>query len=443
LKRREILKNRNGEYSSSLIEAEVEAPEAGIVARTLDSIKRTFFSLKYADFRLIWLGGWFSNVGTWIQNVALGWLVFKLTGSSVSLGIVNFSATIPVFFLSFYAGVIADRLTKKWIVFWGNFFPMIFAFMLGYLVQSNTVNMPWIIVLSLAAGIATAFAFPAWQAMISEVVPKKDLMNAVALNSVQFHASRMLGPALAGYLVSELGMSWAFYANALTFLAVLAALVFINPSYQHESRHSSRGNWIAEVIEGFKYLKEMKSLLWYISIVGLIGVFGISFQGTLMPIYAGKVFKVGAKELGFMASANGLGGLFGALLVAWLSGRIKAERLLLLTVPMSGIGVVLVSAAPTISFSLLAFFVAGLFFLATNSTLNTLLQSSVENRFRGRVMSIFVWLFMGIAPFGALLAGWLGKAVGVRGAIAVGGLAIIAGGVFSLCRAGSCLTKEG
>lgn len=427
----------NENFKASIYEAEVEAPEASIIAKTYESIKRTFYSLKYRDFRLLWFGGWFSNVGTWIQNVALGWLVYKLTHSSVSLGIVNFSSTIPVFFLSFYAGTLADRLSKKWIVFWGNFFPMLFAFLLGFLVQTKAVSMSWIIGLSLAAGVATAFAFPSWQALISEVVPRKDLMNAIALNSVQFHASRMLGPALAGFLVSELGMDWAFYINAFTFLAVLLAVVFINPVSEIEELSRKERNWIAEVLEGFRYLREKISLLWYISIVGLIGVFGISFQGTLMPMYAGKVFKLGAKELGFMASANGLGGLFGALLVASLAGRISAKKLLVVTVPMAGVGVLLVSVSPNLLFALAAFFVAGLFFLATNSTLNTLLQASVEHRFRGRVMSIFVWLFMGFSPFGALLAGFLGKTIGIRGAVAFGGIVILLGGIYALYKAGA------
>ncbi|MCX7831561.1 MAG: MFS transporter [Actinobacteria bacterium] len=410
-------------------EAEVTAPEPTIIAKTSRAIKSTFHSLKYESFRLLWAGGWFSNVGSWIQNVAIGWLVYELTKSSVSLGIVNFSSTIPVFFLSFYAGAITDRFSKKWIVFWGNFFPMIFAFILGFLVATKNVNIESIVLLSFASGIAMAFAFPAWQSFISEVVPRKDLMNAIALNSVQFHASRLIGPALAGILVSELGLDWAFFINGLSFLAVLGALLAIKV---HSFEIKKSRGWVKEVLEGFAYLREKKQIIFYLLIVSLIGVFGISYLGTLMPIFAGNILKVKAKGFGSLMASNGFGGLVGALFVAWIAGRLKPVEVLRFSVPLSGISLIFLGFSRSFMLSFLILFFAGAFFLASNSTLNTAIQNTVEHHFRGRVMSIFVWMFMGLSPFGALLAGFLGKVIGVQFTIVLGGAIILILGLWFL-----------
>lgn len=403
-------------------EAEVQAPEYSLVARTADAIKRTFYSLRFRDFRLLWLGGWFSNVGSWIQQVAIGWLVYKLTNSSVSLGIVNFSSTIPVFFLSFYAGTVADRFSKKWIVFWGNFFPMLFAFILGYLVSTDRTTIPSLVLLTLGSGVAMAFAFPAWQSFISEIVPRKDLMNAIALNSVQFHASRLVGPAVAGILVSEFGLDWAFYLNGISFLAVLGSLLAIKDT---QKAPKNRNGWFTEAKEGFSYLRQRPSILIYMMIVALIGIFGISYLGTLMPIFAGNVLNVSAKEFGTLMAMNGFGGLVGALFVAWMAGRTHPLNILKFSVPLSGISLIIIGLTGNYAVSLIFLFLAGAFFLASNSTLNTVIQASVDRSFRGRIMSIFVWMFMGLAPFGSLISGLLGRIFGVGNTISLGGLVIL------------------
>lgn len=422
-------KNKPVNNITSIAEADVQAPEYGIVAKTIEALRKTFYSLKYIDFRLLWFGGWFSNVGTWIQNVAIGWLVYKLTNSSVSLGIVNFSSTIPVFFLSFFAGTIADRLSKKWIIFWGNFFPMLFAFILGYLVTFNKATIEALALLSFGSGVAAAFAFPSWQSFISEIVPKKDLMNAIALNSVQFHASRLVGPAIAGLLVSELGLDWAFYINGISFLAVLGALLAVKDPFVQKKQ--SRG-WLSDAKEGFKYLLSRPHLIYYMGIVALIGIFGISYLGTLMPIFSGNILHVKAKEFGTLMASNGFGGLLGALFVAWVAGRVKPVSILKFSIPFSGIFLVWLSLVNSYISALLLLLLVGGSFLASNSTLNTVIQSSVENAYRGRVMSIFVWMFMGLSPFGALLAGFLGKAIGIRLTIAAGGVTIVLFGLIFL-----------
>lgn len=405
-------------------EAEVEAPSTGIVSRLLSSARAVFTSLKYRDYLSLWIGGWFSNVGTWIQNIALGWLVYDLTRSSLALGVVNFSASIPVFFLSFYAGVVADRVSRKAIVFWSNFFPMLFAFLLGAMVSTGTINIYWIVVLSLLSGIAFTFAFPAWQAIISQVVPAGDLMNAIALNSAQFHASRMVGPAVAGYLVASYGTDWAFYINGVTFLAVLVAVLLISPIPPAQSGRERR-SWFKEALEGFAYVRANRTVLYYLLTVALVGVFGISFYSVLMPIFAEEIHGRGATGLGILMSASGMGSLVGALMVAWLSGRVAPQKLLRLTVPAVGVSLCAFSLTGNYYLALFFIFQAGFFFLATNSTLNTAIQLIIDNRYRGRVMSLFVWMFLGLGPFGSLLSGFLGSVLSAPAAVFAGGSIII------------------
>lgn len=410
-----------------LEEAEVGAPSASLINRLVITTKRTFISLNYKSFLYLWMGGWFSNVGTWIQSVALNWLVWELSKSSVILGVVQFANTIPVFLLAFYAGVVADKLSRKKLIYWSNFFSMIFAFILGYLVGIEKISIPSIVVLSLLAGIAFAFAFPSWQSIISELVPKKDLMNAVALNSAQFHAARLLGPSIAGFIVAHLGMKWAFYINALSYLSVLFTLSMVSYTPDYESR--PRGNSFSEIIEGFKYAWKKRQVFNYLMAVGAISVFGMAFYSVLVPVFAGKILNVGVKGYGFLLGANGFGALSGALTVAWLSGRIAPRQIIRVSIPAFGFATLAFALSTKYFLSLLFIFIAGFFFLMTNSTLNTGVQAVVENRYRGRIMSIFFWMFMGTSPFGSLIAGYLGKFFGIRGATAFGATIIVLLGI--------------
>lgn len=410
-----------------LEEAEVSAPSASLINRFVVTTKRTFTSLKYESFLYLWIGGWFSNVGTWIQSVALNWLVWEISKSSVSLGIVQFANTIPVFLLAFYAGVVADRISRKKLIFWSNFFSMLFAFALGYLVGIDRISIFSIIVLSLLAGTAFAFAFPSWQSIISELIPKKDLMNAIALNSVQFHAARLLGPSIAGYIVAHLGMKWAFYINAVSFLSVLVALSMVSYTPDYGSRKT--GNSISELLEGFGYAWRKKRVFNYLMAVGAISVFGMAFYTVLVPVFAGKILNVGVKGYGFLLGANGFGALLGSLTVAWLSGRKSPRQIVRVSLPAFGLSTLAFSLSGNYILSLAFIFIAGFFFLMTNSTLNTGVQAAVDNRFRGRIMSIFFWMFMGTSPFGSLMAGYLGKIFGIRGATAFGAAVILLLGI--------------
>lgn len=409
-------------------EAEVSAPSVTLASRTALATRDTFKSLKYPNFLHLWIGGWFSNTGTWVQAIALNWLVYEISKSPSTLGLVQFASSIPVFFLSFYAGALTDKINRRNIIVWSNFIAMALAFMLGFFVSYGLITIAIIILLSFLSGISFSFAFPSWQSMISDVVPKKDLMNAIALNATQFHAARLLGPAIAGYIIASIGLDWAFYLNGMSFFAVIAALLYIEyrPKFETKSNSSS----FRAIGEGFTYAWHNRQILNYLLAVGIVSIFGLAFFSTLMPIFAGEILKVGVKGYSWLMSVNGIGALFSSLVVAWLSGRAELLSVLRTVIPALGLAILVFSFSQNFYLSMFAIFLTGFFFLMTVSMLNTAIQSVVDNTFRGRVMSIFVWMFMGLSPFGALGAGILGKHIGESVTVAIGAGVILVLGLY-------------
>jgi MFS family permease len=406
------------ELERETIEADViaETPE---VAETLSVFRRTFVSLYHRDFLLFWGGAWLSNIGTWLQTIALGWLVLQMTNSSFYLGLVNFTSTIPVFALSFAAGIYTDRHDKRWLIVGTQIVAMLLAFLLGALITLRIQTIPSILVISFAGGITFAFSFPAWQAIISEIIPRKNLLNAIALNSAQFHAARLLGPALAGFIIAAYGMAAPFYLNGISFLAVIAALLFIQ--YEHKPRETRRSGWV-EFREGFLYAWQNKVVLYLLLGVGMLSVFGISFYSVLMPVFARDILRGGPTTLGFLMGANGFGALMGAVAVAYVAHFVRRSTLIKYGMIVFSISLVLFAFSRLLSLSLPILAVAGFAFMMVNSTINTTLQSIVPHRMRGRIMSFFVWMFMGQMPLGSLLAGSLAHYLGAPTAVTLAAL---------------------
>lgn len=414
------------ELERQTIEANViaETPE---VAETLSAFRRTFVSLYHRDFQLFWIGAWLSNIGTWLQTIALGWLVLQMTNSSLYLGLVNFASSVPVFVLSFAAGIYADRHNKRGIIIVAQIIAMTLAFILGALITLKAQTVSSILAISFIGGIAFALSFPAWQAIISEIVPRKDLLNAIALNSAQLHAARLLGPALAGFVIAAYGMAAPFYINGVSFLAVIFALLFINYRYQpRESKHSS---W-AEFKEGFQYAWKNKVVLYLLLGVGVLSIFGLSFYSVLMPVFARDILRGGPQTLGFLMGANGFGALVGAVTVAYISHFVRRSQLIKYGMLVFSLSVILFAFSRSFFLSLLVLVSAGFAFLMVNSTINTTLQSIVPHRMRGRVMSFFVWMLMGQMPLGSLLAGSLAHYVGAPLTVALGALVLLSLSVY-------------
>ncbi len=406
---------------------EIEQIEAEVISSAPEKkptpLSRTFASFRHRNFRFFFFGAWLSNIGTWLQTVALSWLVYQMTHSSLYLGLINFSASLPVFFLSFIAGIYADRLSKKKLLIITQIIAMILAFLLGVLVATNKHSFLSLLVLAFLTGITSAFSFPAWQAFISEIVSGKDLLNAIALNSAQFHAARLLGPSLAGWAIATFGMAFCFYLNGASFLAVIIALVFITHTYQKKKEKSSG---LEDFKEGLIYAFENRLVLYLLLGVGIMSLFGLSFLTVLMPVFAGSILKGTSTTYGTLMGFNGAGALIGSLTVAYIAYSVRKSTLIksgMLFYSLSLIGFALSK-----NYLLSAFFlvVAGLTFLTVNSTLNTSIQTIVPPEIRGRIMSFFVWMFMGLTPVGSLMAGSLAHYFSAPTAMIVGALVPLA-----------------
>lgn len=360
-----------------------------------------------------------SLIGTWISQVAQSWLVFQLTNSAFLLGFVGFLNSLPVLVLSLFAGVLADRLDKRKILIATQIAFMCLAFLLAILTQLKIITPAQIMLIALLNGAVMAFDAPSRQAMVVEMVGKAHLPNAIALNSVAFNSSRIIGPALAGILVAAIGMSGCFYINGFSFFAVIAALVLIRIEFKpaHQQHH---GSAFKDLKEGLVFVRGDSLIMSLISMVGVVSLFGISYI-ILMPVFANDVLHVGVKGLAMLMSASGIGALIGALILARLGD-------------FRGKGVFLLTSAFVFSFALIVFALSKSYFLSlaalafigassvtSVALVNTVLQTNVPDRFRGRVMSVFMITFAGVMPFGNLIAGSLAQVFGVAVAVAAGG----------------------
>ncbi|MBI5016178.1 MAG: MFS transporter [Deltaproteobacteria bacterium] len=402
---------------------------------------RTFEAFQHRDYRYFWAGACLSNVGTWMQNVAQGWLVTQLTGSSFWVGMVGFAGGLPVLFLALPAGMMADRMDRRRLLLMSQTVVMFLAFGLAYVIEVSSLTrgnwglMGWILGAAFVTGIGMVFSFPAWQAMIPDLVPSETLLNAVSLNSAQFHAARLVGPAIAGVLMARLGIASAFWANAVSFLAVIAALLVIRPRYAHPP-HSGAGaaetTW-QRLTGGLTYARENLSVAVLLASVSLTTFFGLPYL-VLLPLLVKGPLRGDSGTYAFLVAANGLGALTGALGVAYLARL--AHRPTLIRVGL----IVFASAALAIALSGRVWLtaclmpVAGGAFLTMQAAVNTGIQASTPAHLRGRVMALFVLSFLGIMPLGSLAFGALGHVLGVRAAIAVGETACLAWGLVLLTR---------
>ncbi|MFA5310716.1 MAG: MFS transporter [Candidatus Omnitrophota bacterium] len=378
-----------------------------------------FSSLSIRNFRVYWLGMLVSLIGTWIQQVAQSWLVFELTSSAFLLGVVGFLNSIPVLILCLFGGVLADRLNKRSILIATQIAFMVLAFILAVLTQLKIITPFQIMTVAILNGVVMAFDAPARQSIVVELVGKKHLFNAIALNSVAFNSSRIIGPALAGILVATIGMSGCFYINGISFLAVIIALFSVR--IVKTQNKFSNGNTFEDLKDGFIFIKNNRLILALISMVAVVSLFGVAHV-ILMPIFANDVLNVGIKGLGVLMSSAGLGALIGSLILARLGDFKYKGRLLLSSAMVFSVSLIIFSLSKTYLLSIFALILIGLSSVTAVALVNTLLQVKVEDRFRGRVMSVFMLIFAGMMPFGNLIAGSLAQAAGVSFALLFGGV---------------------
>ncbi len=381
-------------------------------------------ALRHRNYRLFFGGQLISLTGTWMQMVAQSWLVYRLTGSAVLLGFVGFSGQIPVFLLAPLGGSVPDRLNRRRILVATQTTSMLLAFLLAALTLTGYVEVWHVFVLASLLGITNAFDIPTRQAFVVDMVGKEDLINAIALNSSMINGARIVGPAMAGVLLDVLGEGWCFFANGVSFLAVIAGLLLMSMTPQ--TPVPLPGSALASIIEGFRYVKHTRPIRALLLLLGLVSLMGMPYA-VLMPIFADQILHGGARGLGLLLGATGLGALAGSLILAAKSGIHGLGRWVALAALGFGVSLVLFSLSRSFWLSAALLLPVGFCMIIEMASSNTLIQTLVSDELRGRVMAVYSMMFMGMAPFGALLAGSLAHSLGAPATVALGGLACSAG----------------
>ena len=387
----------------------------------------TFRALRHRNFRLFFAGQFISLTGTWMQSVAQSWLVYRLTGSVVLLGMIGFASQIPVFLLTPIGGTAADRYNRHRILLTTQTISMVLAFILAFLTLTARVEIWHLFVIATGFGLANAFDIPTRQAFAVDMVGKDDLINAIALNSSMFNGARIVGPAIAGILVAAVGEGWCFFGNAVSYIAVLGGLMMMRIS---PVVRAPAGSPIANIAEGFGYVIRTKPVLALLLLLGLVSLMGMPYS-VLMPIFAEQILQGDSSTLGFLMGASGAGALAAALVLASRKHVFGLGRWVMLACGGFGISLVLFSFSRSFWLSALLLVPVGFAMMTQMSSSNTLIQAMIPDELRGRVMAVYSMMFMGMAPLGSLLAGTLAGIIGAPETVALGGvICVIAAVVF-------------
>ncbi|MEW2292108.1 MFS transporter [Streptomyces sp. NPDC006743] len=383
-----------------------------------------FSSLKVRNYRLFFLGQVVSNTGTWMQRIAQDWLVLSLTGSSAAVGITTALQFLPMLLFGLYGGVLVDRLPKRPTLLCTQTAMGLTGLALAALTLTGHVQVWHVYVAAFAMGLATVVDNPARQSFVSEMVGPKQLQNAVSLNSANFQSARLVGPAVAGVMITGVGTGWAFLANGLSFVAPIAGLLLMRARELHVVERAPRGK--GQLREGLRYVAGRPDLIWPIVLVGFIGTFGFNFP-VWLSAFADDVFHAGAGAYSLFNTVMAVGSLVGALLAA----RRGTARLRVLVGAAAVFGVLEAVAALAPSYWLFALLMApiGVFGLTVNVTANTSVQMATDPAMRGRVMALFMMVFVGGTPLGAPVVGWVTDAYGARVGFALGGLVSVTAAV--------------
>jgi MFS family permease len=391
-------------------------------------------ALHHANFRLFWFGQMISLVGTWMQSVALGWLVLQITNSAFLLGLVSTLGTLPVLIVAPLGGALADSTNKRNVIIITQVTAMVLAFILATLALTEQVRYWHIIILSSTLGITMAIDAPTRQSFVVEMVGKKDLLNAIALNSSIFNLARILGPAFAGLIISTIGIVLCFYLNGVSYLAVIAGLLFMKGNFAPANKE--RAPVIKDIADGFRHARRDRRIMDLITLVALTSIFIMPYA-MLMPIFARDILQVGARGLGILLSGAGIGALIGALTLAAFSNYRKKGRFVLTGSIVFTLATLIFSFSSSYLLSVLLLAFIGWGMVMQNASVNSVLQTITPDHLRGRIMSLFVLFFMGAMPFGSLQAGFIAHHLGARMVLRIGGalVALIVYYIFSRNRA--------
>jgi len=382
-------------------------------------------ALAYRNYRLFFAGQVVSLVGTWITTTANNWLVYRLTGSALLLGTVAFASQVPAFLLGPFAGIVVDRIDRHKLLVITQTISMVQSFALAALVFSGHVTIGWLIALGVVQGLVNAFDMPARQSFLLTMIDnKEDLGNAIALNSSMVNLARLVGPSVAGIIIAAVGEGWCFAIDGISYCAVIVALLRMriarSPARPAGDRHA-----VADFLEGLRYaigFHAIRSVILLLAVVSLVGV----PYSVLMPVFAATVFQGGPHTLGLLMTSSGCGALLGAL---WLAGRrsvVGLGRVIPTAAAVFGLGLIGFSLASTLWLAIPCLVVAGFGFMVQMASSNTIVQTIVDDEKRGRVMSFYMMAFLGTAPFGSVIAGWMSSRIGAAHTLQIGGVCCLA-----------------
>ncbi len=385
---------------------ELTKPRGTLLPEPLETpslLARVFKAFQYRDFRLMWIGACTSSIGTWMQIVAQGWLIYRLSHSARLLALDQVLGGLPIFLFSLFTGVIADRVERRKILLASQYVQMLSASVLTVLVATGAVHVWQIICLSFLSGCAQAFGAPAYQALIPTLVDKEDMPNAIALNSIQFNVAVMVGPALAGQALAKLGEKWCFGLNALSFLAPIISLSIISARFLPLKTTESM---FVSLKQGIQYARKQNSMEALILLAFCMTALGMPMR-TYIPVFVKDIFHRGPETYGNLLALMGLGSIFGSLTIA-SAGNFRRKGLVALgALIFLGASISAFAVSKSVPLSGIILVLAGASMMAVFATVNSLVQLITTNEMRGRVMSVYNVAFRGGMPMGNLLSGWL------------------------------------
>jgi MFS family permease len=412
--------------------AETAESPAAAEQRIESARSHAWRALRHRNFQLFVGGQSISLIGTWMTRIATGWLVYRLTGSALLLGTVSFCGQIPTFLLAPFAGVWVDRLNRQQVLLWTQALSMVQSFLLAGLTLSHTITVPWVLALSCMQGIINAFDMPGRQAFLVQMVEdRKDLGNAIAINSSLVNMARLVGPSLAGLVIAASSEGWCFLIDGISYLAVIASLLAMRIHVPATRRivHSM----LHELKAGWTYVAHFVPIRTILTLFALVSLMGMPFV-VLMPIFAARVLHGGPHTFGFLMGAMGSGALIGALLLAARKSVLGLGRKIAISAAIFGLGLIGFGLSHFFWLSMLMLLVAGFGMMQGMAASNTIIQTIVSEDMRGRVMSYYTMAFVGMAPFGSLLAGAMAHAIGAPRTVVANGAIVLLGAAWFATR---------
>jgi MFS family permease len=425
---------QNEKVSMSVPGQTIRVETAGVsgTAKPRAGISHAWRALRHRNFRLFFGGQSISLIGTWMTRIATSWLVFRLTGSALMLGTISFASQIPMFVLALFAGVWVDRLNRRQVLLWTQALSMVQSLLLAALTLSGHITIPWILALSVAQGVINAFDMPGRQSfMVQMVEDRADLGNAIAINSSMVNMARLIGPSLAGMLIAATSEGWCFLIDGISYIAVLASLLAMRLHLPAVERKAT--STLTELKEGWTYVSGFLPIRTILLLFAVISLMGMPFV-VLMPIFAARVLHGGPHTLGFLMGSMGVGALISALSLAARRSVRGLIRMIPIATTIFGLGLIGFGLSRVFWLSMLMVLVAGMGMMLGMASSNTIIQTLVSEDKRGRVMSYYALAFVGMSPFGSLLAGAMAHVFGAPCTVILSGSAVLLGAAWFATR---------